>query len=225
MGSALQTPGPSGSPPHGRRAIAAPRRSQGTSALVVLALAVELAGCAHTMIVETDPAGALVTIDGEPVGEGPVITRQFTSTGGRLHVTAAADHYEPVHVVVTQSEWFLWPAIVAVTPFLGVPFVVIPFIGPVITIGWAIVTSPTLLSLVFLQKYPDRVKLTLRPKMPGAFLVPSDSWLIPDDYDPNPPPFPRAPEPEATPPADPARAPLTEPIQQPLQPEGGNPVP
>lgn len=183
---------------------------------VVVAVALGLgSGCAHTMVIETEPPGASVMVNGEAQGDSPVVTQQLTSTGGRLHVTAEADGYEPTSVVVTQSEWFLWPAIVAVTPFLAVPFIVIPFIGPVITIGWAVLTSPTLVALLFLQRYPERVSITLRPKLPGGVLLPTDSWLIPDDYDPNPPPLPSD-VPEPLPPAPPP---------QPPQPEGGNPVP
>ncbi len=185
------------------------------ASLSVVVLAVlGASGCAHTMIIETEPPGANIAIDGKSVGESPVVTTQYTSTGGRLHVTADAESYETATVTVTQSEWFLWPAILAVTPFLAVPFVVIPFIGPVITVGWALITSPTLLSLVFLQRYPERVKITLRPK---GFLQPTDSWLIPEDLDPNPPPLPPEP-PAGTPPPDSVPP-------QPPQPEGGNPVP
>jgi hypothetical protein len=173
-----------------------------------------LSGCAHTMIVETEPAGAVISINGKVQGEAPVISTQFTSTGGRLYVTAEADNYETTNVIVAQSEWFLWPAIIAITPALAVPFVVIPFIGPVITIGWALVTSPTLLSLVFLQKYPERVRIVMKPKLASGMPQPTDTWLIPEDYDPNPPPLPPLPDPAYAPPRD-----------QPPQPEGGNPVP
>lgn len=178
-------------------------------------LALLSSGCAHTMIVETEPTGAVVTINGEPQGAAPAVTTQFTSTGGRLYVTAEAEGYEKASLVVTQSEWFLWPAIIAVTPLFGVPFIVIPFIGPIITVGWAVITSPTLLSLVFLQKYPERVKLKMRAKLPGDPFVPTDTWLIPDDMDPNPPPLTDKPPFE-----DPNKPP-----EQPPQPEGGNPVP
>jgi hypothetical protein len=191
--------------------------TRGVLAVVAVALAMSAStGCAHTMIVETEPSGAVVTINGEPQGQSPAVTTQFTSTGGRLYIEAEADGYQKASLVVTQSEWFLWPAIVAVTPLLGVPFIVIPFIGPVITVGWAVITSPTLLSLVFLQKYPERVKLKMRAKLPTDPFVPTDTWLIPEDMDPNPPPLPD----KAAPPEDPSK-----PLEQPPQPEGGNPVP
>lgn len=181
-------------------------------AAVLLAL-VAGSGCAHTMIVETEPMGARVSINGEPTGESPAVTTQFTSTGGRLYVTAEAEGYQQGSAVVTQSEWFLWPAIVAFVPAFGVPFVVIPVLGPFITVGWAVLTSPALLSLVFLQRYPERVKLTLVPKPPRDPFTPSDTWAIPEDYDPNPPPLPDSPPEESAPPP------------QPPQPEGGNPIP
>ena len=182
-----------------------------TLLVVVVVIA---SGCAHTMIIESEPPGAHISIEGKPVGDAPVITTQFTATGGRLHVTAESESYETAHVVVTQSEWFLWPALIAVTPLLAVPFVVIPVLGPIITGVWAVITSPTLLALLFIQKYPDRVKISLRPK---GILVPTDGWLIPPDMDPNPPPLPR----DTAPPADYT----VPPKKQPEQPEGGNPVP
>jgi hypothetical protein len=165
------------------------------------------------MVIETEPAGARVAINGEPKGESPAVTTQFTSTGGRLYVTAEAEGYEPASAVVTQTEWFLWPAVIAVTPALALPFVVIPFIGPIVTLSWAVLTSPTLLSLMFVQKYPDRVKLTLRARLPKDPFSPSDTWAIPDEYDPNPPPLLDGPR-------DPVEVP-----PQPPQPEGGNPIP
>lgn len=183
--------------------------------LLALTLALAFAsGCAHTMIIETEPNGAQVAVNGEPKGDSPAVTTQFTSTGGRLYVTAEADGYDKGSLVVTQSEWFLWPALVAVVPFFGVPFVIIPVLGPFITVGWALLTSPTLLSLVFLQKYPERVKLKLSPKTGRDPFTPTDTWDIPEEYDPNPPPLPDAPL------LDENGLP-----QQPPQPAGGNPIP
>lgn len=185
------------------------------SVALALVAVIGASGCAHTMIVETEPAGAFVAVNGEPQGESPALTTQFTSTGGRLYVTAEAEGYETASAVVTQSEWFLWPALVAVVPTFGIPFVVIPVLGPIITVAWALVTSPTLVALAFLQKYPERVKLVLVPKPPRDPFAPSDTWAIPDEYDPNPPPLP-----DAAPAPDPDAPP-----KQPPQPEGGNPVP
>lgn len=174
--------------------------------------AIAATGCAHTVVIETEPVGAAVSIDGEFVGTSPVITEQRTSTGGRLHVAVAADSYQTADVIVTQSEWFWWPAIIAATPLLGLGVVWVPFAGPVITLVWAAVTSPTLLALAFMQRYPDRVLITLRPRFSEGIPQPTDTWLIPDDYDPNPPPLPdaKAREPEPTPPdAAPPDAPPT----------------
>ncbi|MBI1946627.1 MAG: PEGA domain-containing protein [Deltaproteobacteria bacterium] len=160
-------------------------------AIAALALtALAASGCAHTVVIETEPIGAAVTIDGEYVGNAPIITQQRTSTGGRLRVQVSADAYQTEDVVVTQSEWFWWPAIIAATPLLGLGVVWVPFAGPVITLVWAAVTSPTLLALAFMQRYPDRVLIRLRPKLVGGLPQPTDTWLIPDDYDPNPPPLP-----------------------------------
>lgn len=172
-------------------------------ATIALALAaIAGAGCAHTVVIESEPPGAEIVVNSEHLGTTPVITEQRTGTGGRLYVSASADSYETADVVITQSEWFWWPAIIAATPLLGLGVVWVPFVGPVITLVWAAVTSPTLLSLAFLQKYPDRVKVTLRPRMSGGVLQPTDTWLIPDDYDPNPPPLPDAKPDEEKPPGE-----------------------
>lgn len=174
-------------------------------ATIALALAtIAGTGCAHTVVIESEPPGAEIVVNGEHLGATPVITEQRTGTGGRLYVSASADSYETADVVITQSEWFWWPAIIAATPLLGLGVVWVPFVGPVITLVWAAITSPTLASLAFLQKYPDRVKVTLRPRLSGGVLQPTDTWLIPDDYDPNPPPLPDA-KPEG--PKPPAEAP------------------
>lgn len=176
-------------------------------ATIALALAASTAvstgtGCAHTVVIETDPVGAEVSIDGRFVGTSPVVTEQHTSTGGRLYLSVSADSYQTADVVVTQSEWFWWPAIIAAMPLLGLGVVWVPFAGPVITLVWAAATSPALLALAFLQRYPEQVMIRLRPRISGGVLLPTDSWLIPDDYDPNPPPLPdgmpREPEPPPT---------------------------
>lgn len=160
--------------------------------LAVLA-ALATSACAHAVVIETEPEGAAVSIDGTYVGNAPVITEQRTSVGGRMRLEVSADAYETANVTVTQSEWFWWPAIIAATPLLGLGVVWVPFIGPVITLTWAIATSPTLFALAFIQRYPERVLVTLQPKLLNGLPQPSDTWLIPDDYDPNPLPLPPAP--------------------------------
>lgn len=166
------------------------RRLPLLASVSLAAAAVAASGCAHTVVIEAEPMGAAVTVDGQYVGNAPVITEQRTSTGGRLRVQVSADAYQTEDVVVSQTEWFWWPAIIAATPLLGLGVVWVPFAGPVITLVWAAVTSPTLLALAFMQRYPDRVMIRLRPKLVGGLPQPTDTWLIPEDYDPNPPPLP-----------------------------------
>ncbi|MCC7072938.1 MAG: PEGA domain-containing protein [Deltaproteobacteria bacterium] len=167
------------------------RTATGLAALVALAAS----ACAHTVVIETEPQGAAVAIDGTYVGNAPVVADQRTGIGGRMRLEVSADAYETATVVVTQSEWFWWPALIAATPLLGLGVVWVPFIGPVITLTWALVTSPTLFALAFIQRYPERVLVTLQPRLLNGLPQPSDTWLIPDDYDPNPPPLPALPTP------------------------------
>ncbi len=169
------------------------RRLQRTTTGLATLVALAASACAHTVVIETEPEGAAVTIDGTYAGNAPVITEQRTSLGGRMRLEVSADAYETANVVVTQSEWFWWPAIIAATPLLGLGVVWVPFIGPVITLTWAVVTSPTLFALAFIQRYPERVLVTLQPRLLNGLPQPSDTWLIPDDYDPNPLPLPSLP--------------------------------
>jgi hypothetical protein len=175
------------------------------------------------MIVETEPAGARVYVNGELQGESPVVTEQRTSFGQSVTLRVEADGFQPTQQEVAQSEWFLWPAVLAVVPLLGIPisapFLLIPLVGPIISLvviaGWAIVTSPSLIALAFIRKYPEKVEVRLVPKTVGGVLQPTDTWLIPEDMSANPPPLvtPKAKDPEPAP------------FVPPPQPDGGNPIP
>lgn len=186
-------------------------RAPALATALVAVVALTQGACAHAMVIETVPPGAKVFVDGELQGEAPIITSQRTGFGGHVTVRVEAESFETQEIQIDRDEWFPWPALIAVTPLLGVPFLVIPFIGPVISLGWAVLTSPTLISLAFIRRYPDSVTIRLRPRSAAGFLQPTDTWLIPDELDPNPPPLPAAPDV-----VDPALPP---------QPDGANPIP
>lgn len=174
-------------------------------------------GCAHRVLIQSDPPGARIYVDGQLEGESPVVVERRSSTGGRMRITAQLENFQTEEAIVEADQWFAWPALIAVTPFLAIPFIAVPIAGPFISCGWAVVTSPTLLALAFLRKYPDEVTVTLRPRFGGGIVLPTDAWMIPDDVDPNPPPLPPV-EPEPPPPEPP-------PLRLPPQPEGANPPP
>ncbi len=190
-----------------------------THALMLTVLCANALGCAHQVLIETEPKGARVFVDGELAGTAPIDSEQRTSSGGRFYLRVEADGYEPADAVVAQTEWFLWPALLAGVPLIGIPLalplLLIPGLGlllaPAAALLWAVVTSPTIASIAFTRRYPDHVQVRLKRKALGEILSP-DVWVEPEEA-PNPPPL----RPEA--PAPPSARAL------PPQPEGGNPVP
>jgi hypothetical protein len=131
-------------------------------------------------------------VDGVDMGESPVVVERTTGTQGKLRVQAEMDSFEVTRVEVARSEWFLWPALLAIVPTLGLTVVWIPIAGPIIAVGWAVATSPTLLGLAFLRRYPDEVVVELKPRVSviDGGLLPTDAWTVPEEYAPNPVPLP-----------------------------------
>jgi hypothetical protein len=161
----------------------------------VAALALSLgSGCAHKTVIHTVPEGAEVYVDGEYAGVAPVVVERFAGTGGQMQVRAELQAFDEHETVLERTDWFLWPLLVAVTPFIAIPTLVVPVAGPFICGGWAILTSPTLISLYFLRRYPDEVTVTLSPHLgDNAEVLPTDDWMVPDEYAPNPLPEPHGP--------------------------------
>jgi hypothetical protein len=196
--------------------------------VVVAAAALGASGCAHAVLIETEPKNARIFVDGELVGEGPQTIERRVIVGDQLRVQAQADGYEDAAVSVAASEWYPYPGLLALVPLLGIPIAIpitilgLPLlgvgliIGPLVAVGWAVVTSPTIASLAFTRKYPDVVKLKLiKKKTTGdPLLLPADLFGVPDDISPNP-------IPDVGPIDDGPAAPK----QKKGQPAGGNPVP
>lgn len=177
-------------------------RLLGALLVVLCALA---SACAHQTVIRTEPEGAQVFIDGNRVGAAPVIVERPLGTAGEMEIRVELEAFEPTTVRIERSEWFLWPALLAMTPFLAVPTVVIPVFGPFLCGGWALLTSPSLISLAFLRRFPAEVTVPLSPRLrvDDGLVLPTDDWTVPDDYTPNPlPPLPeeeREPEPPSLP--------------------------
>ncbi|MDP2340177.1 MAG: hypothetical protein Q8O67_04400 [Deltaproteobacteria bacterium] len=198
--------------------------------VVVVAVAFFGVGCAHAVMIETEPKNARVIVDGEMLGEGAMTIEKAVFFGDTLRLSAEADGYEASTIVVPASEWYPWPGLLALVPLAGIPIslpaLIVPILGPfiaaAIAVTWAVVTSPTLLSLGLVRKYPDKITIKLKRKLPSdpGVLLPSDIWIVPDDITPNPVPDvgqlkgPNAPV-----------EPTTGPTKKTTQPTGGNPVP
>jgi hypothetical protein len=169
--------------------------------VAVVAALVGVGGCAHAVRIETEPPAATVVVDGKPAGRGPVTVERTVFVGDQLRIAVSADGYEPATVIVPASEWSAWPAAIACTPALGVPLAVpfliglLPFCGaglivaPAVAVGWAAVTSPTLLALGMVRKYPDVVRVKLKRQPTDPLVLPGEFFYVPDDTAPNPPPL------------------------------------
>lgn len=173
--------------------------------LIVFVVAALGSGCVHQTVIRTVPEGATVSVDGEVVGTSPVIIERPLGLVGEIEVEASLDSFEPNSQVITRDQWFIWPALLAIVPFFAAPLVVIPFAGPFIAGGWAVATSPTLLGLLFIRRYPAEVVVEMAPRVSiiDNILLPTDAWTVPDGYAPNP-----IPEAATPPPPDPAATPL-----------------
>jgi hypothetical protein len=165
-------------------------RARHVAIAAVLAL-LTASGCAHKTVIRTRPEGARVYVDGEYAGDAPVVVKRYAGTGGELRVRAELDEVLEGDTQVERTDWFLWPALLAITPLLGLPTLFVPFLGPFLCGGWALLTSPTLAGLCFLRRYPHEVTLMLMPRLgeEGAFVLPTDDWTVPRDYAPNPLPL------------------------------------
>jgi hypothetical protein len=195
--------------------------------IAVIALGAGSVSCAHAVTIESAPVGAIITVDGEEVGPGPVRIERVVYMGDQLRISAEKEGFERMAVSIPASEWYPWPAVLAFVPLLGLPLAVpallIPVAGlviaPVVAVGWAVATSPLLLSLALTRKFPETVTVTLKKRRNEALetLTPGDLFGYPDEAGPNPLPDvgPRTTSmPSSTPP-------LTPPQTQP----GANPVP
>ncbi len=153
-------------------------------------------GCVHVVTIETDPTGAVVTVDNEVIGNAPVQVKKAVFFGDQLRIAVERDGYESASMSVPASEWFVWPGLFAVVPLLGLPlslpvlFIPIagPFIAAAIVVGWGVVTSPALLSLALIRKYPDTVTVPLTRRRTDV-LTPADFFPPADDLGPNPLPL------------------------------------
>ena len=178
-------------------------------------------GCVHVVTIQTDPTGGVVTVDNEVIGNAPVQVKKAVFFGDQLRVAVEQEGYEPASVSVAASEWFVWPGLFSVVPLLGLPvslpvlFIPIagPFIAAAVVVGWGVVTSPALLSLALIRKYPDTVTVPLTRRRTDV-LTPADFFPPADDLGPNPLPLDSTPTEDET-----KRKPYPKP------PPGANPVP
>lgn len=73
--------------------------------ITLIVLCAFLCACApHQALIQSEPPGAIVTIDGEQIGETPVRYDYALSTGSQHQVTIAQQGYEPVDLTIKADK-------------------------------------------------------------------------------------------------------------------------
>jgi len=78
-----------------------------------------LSGCASSTMIKSNPTGAQVFINGEPVGRTPYLHVDTRVSGMLLNVDIIKEGYEPIYTTIRRSEefnvgnfiggFFIWP--------------------------------------------------------------------------------------------------------------------
>jgi hypothetical protein len=87
-----------------------------------MALAMLISGCASTTLIQSDPTGAKVYLDGEPMGKTPYTHTDTKITGSPTQVKLVKEGYEDFHTVIVRNEE------VDVGAVVGGVFFLIPFL-------------------------------------------------------------------------------------------------
>lgn len=73
--------------------------------ITLVVLCAFLCACApHQALIQSDPPGAIVTIDGEQIGQTPIHYDYALSTGSQHQVTVAQQGYESVDLTITANK-------------------------------------------------------------------------------------------------------------------------
>ena len=91
-----------------------------------LALAVTASACSHTVIIDSDPTGAEVKVNGEKLGKAPVTYTESTGWEKVFDIEATKPGFKPTRKQVKQTEWNM-P--ITVASVLGGLFCLVPFLG------------------------------------------------------------------------------------------------
>lgn len=103
-------------------------------------------GCAHSVVIDSDPSGAEIKVNGEKLGVGPVTYNETTGWEKIYDIEASKPGYKAVRKQIKQTEW-------------NVPVTAATGIGSFIcfyTLG-----LPAVIGLLFARQLPDRVVVPL----------------------------------------------------------------
>ncbi|MFO7723596.1 MAG: PEGA domain-containing protein [Bacteroidales bacterium] len=87
----------------------------------MLAISILITSCASTTMIQSDPSGAKIYLDGEPMGKTPYTHTDTKITGTPTQIKLVKEGYEDFHTVMIRNEEVDVGAIVGGVFFL-VPF-------------------------------------------------------------------------------------------------------
>jgi hypothetical protein len=124
--------------------------------LALAATTLTLTACSHAVIIDSDPSGAEIKVNGEKLGKAPVTYNETTGWEKVYDVEAALPGYKPMRKEIKQQEWNLPVAVGAggCSLLLGTPLTVVGAV-PLIGLFWA-------------RQLPDRVVLSMDRGGPGT---------------------------------------------------------
>ncbi len=115
-----------------------------------------LSACSHAVIIDSDPTGAEIKVNGEKVGKAPVTYNETTGWEKVYDVEATLPGYKPLRKQLKQEEWNI-PVVASVggcSLLLGTPLFLIGAV-PLVGLFWS-------------RQLPDRVLLPLDRGGPGV---------------------------------------------------------
>jgi hypothetical protein len=127
-----------------RRALAA------LSAFLVLSAS---SACTHTVIIDSDPTGAEIKVNGEKVGVAPTTYNETTGWEKVYDIEVSKPGYKTTRKQIKQTEW-------------NVPLT-IASAGPAALTGFTI-GLPCLVGLLWARQLPDRVVVVVDKSGPGV---------------------------------------------------------
>lgn len=89
---------------------------------LLLSASILLQSCASTTMLHSNPSGARVYLNGEPVGTTPYYHRDMKIIGSSTQVKIVKEGYEPIHTLLSRDEE------VDVGAIIGGIFFMIPFL-------------------------------------------------------------------------------------------------